>query len=171
MMMKKKIIVNEIDVSGCKYWKGYCRIASLCDYAGHLCEVTPNCNYKNWKRKEQECEELKEKLENYCYDCDVAERMAEVTYRATGGRLSYSNYTLEAIEQAYNDQLRIDVEYRTKELEEQLDSVVREWEEYTEKYKQVLREIKNLTESQEYVGFWEDCLSEIGRKASEVLDE
>ena len=38
-------------------------------------------------------------------------------------------------------------------------------------YKQALREIKNLTESEEYVGFWEDCLSEIGRKASEVLDE
>ena len=75
------------------------------------------------KHKEQECEELKEKIENYCFDCDVAERMRKVTYAVTGGRLSYANYTVEAIEQAYDDQLRIDVEYRTKELEEQLDQL------------------------------------------------
>ena len=50
--------------------------------------------------------------------------MRKVTYAATGGRLSYANYTVEAIEQAYNDQLRIDVEYRTKELEEQLDQQI-----------------------------------------------
>ena len=71
--------------------------------------------------KEQECEELEQKIANYCFDCDVAERMRKVTYAVTGGRLSYANYTVEAIEQAYDDQLRIDVEYRTKELEEQLD--------------------------------------------------
>lgn len=101
-MEDKEIIIDGVDVSGCKYWKGFCRIASLCDYPGHLCEVTPNCNYKNWKRKEQECERLTSKCSQL---------------------------------------------------------------------KQGLTEIKSLTESEEYVGFWEDCLSEIGRKASEVLDE
>ena len=70
-----------------------------------------------------ENKKLKEEKENYCFDCDVAERMRKVTYAATGGRLSYANYTVEAIEEAYNDQLRIDVEYRTKELEEQLDQL------------------------------------------------
>jgi hypothetical protein len=99
------------------------------------------------KAKEQECEYLRKDIKdianlldldtgeeynfgniesaikNYCADCDVAERMRKVTYAATGGRLSYANYTVEAIEQAYNDQLRIDVEYRTKELEEQLDQL------------------------------------------------
>ena len=58
-MTDKQIIIDGVDVSGCKYWKGYCRIASLCDYPGHLCEVTPNCYYKQLKHKEQECEELK----------------------------------------------------------------------------------------------------------------
>lgn len=101
-------------------------------------------------RKEQECKNLREDIKdiarlleldtgeeynfgniesaikNYCFDCDVAERMRKVTYAATGGRLSYANYTVEAIEQAYNDQLRIDVEYRTKELEEQLDQLKEE---------------------------------------------
>ena len=62
-MTDKHIIIDGVYVSGCKYWKGYCRIASLCDYAGHLCEVTPNCYYKKLKAKEQECERLKN--ENY----------------------------------------------------------------------------------------------------------
>lgn len=94
--------------------------------------------------KEQECEELQE-------------RTASIIYSLTGGRLSYSTYTLEGCEQAYHDQLEIDVERATKELQEklqakeqeceelkeQLDSVVREWEEYTELYKQALDEIEN----------------------------
>ena len=62
-MTDKQIIIDGVDVSGCKYWKGYCRIASLCDYAGHLCEVTPNCYYKQLKRKEQECEEWQKEVE------------------------------------------------------------------------------------------------------------
>ena len=61
-MTDKQIIVNGVDVSGCKYWKGYCRIASLCDYPGHLCEVTSNCYYKQLKRKEQE---LQQAMDNY----------------------------------------------------------------------------------------------------------
>ena len=61
-MTDKQIIIDDVDVSGCEYWKGYCRIASLCDYAGHLCEVNPNCYYKQLKRKEQECERYKQAL-------------------------------------------------------------------------------------------------------------
>ena len=53
--------------------------------------------------KEQEREELQE-------------RTASIIYNLTGGRLSYSTYTLEACEQAYHDQLEIDVERATKEL-------------------------------------------------------
>lgn len=122
------------------------------------CKYNPNCHYKQLKRKEQEleqvnkayeecknsrlkaynklqekeqeCEELKEKMEKYCYDCDVAERMRKVIYAATGGRLSYANYTVEAIEQAYNDQLCIDVEYRTKKIEEELNQLKAELEKY-----------------------------------------
>ena len=63
-MTDKQIIIDGVDVSECKYWKGYCRIASLCDYSGHLCEVTPKCYYKQLKAKEQECEELKEEIDD-----------------------------------------------------------------------------------------------------------
>lgn len=74
---------------------------------------------KQLQRKEQECEKLKEEKQDYCLNCDVAERMRKVVHAATGGRLSYANYTVDAIEQAYHDQLEIDVEYRTKGLKEE----------------------------------------------------
>ena len=68
--------------------------------------------------KEQECEELQE-------------RTASIIYSLTGGRLSYSTYTLEGCEQAYHDQLEIDVERATKELEEKLQAKEQEYEELT----------------------------------------
>lgn len=66
-----------------------------------------------------ENEQLKAENEELC------ERMAAVTYRATGGRLSYSNYTLDAIEEAFYDQLDI---LSDKKIEP---------------YKQTLQEIKD----------------------------
>ena len=63
-MTDKQIIIDGVDVSRCKYWKGYCRIASLCDYPGHLCEVNPNCYYKQLKRKEDKIN----KIEDICDD-------------------------------------------------------------------------------------------------------
>lgn len=61
-MSERKIIINDIDIANCKFWKGYCRIGSLCDYARHLCEVKSDCYYKQLKRKEQECEKYKQAL-------------------------------------------------------------------------------------------------------------
>ena len=69
--------------------------------------------------KEQEREELQE-------------RIASIIYSLTGGRLSYSTYTLEGCEQAYHDQLEIDVEKATKELEEKLQAKEQECEELKE---------------------------------------
>ena len=46
-------------------------------------------------------------------------RIANIIYNLTGGRLSYSTYTLEGCEDAYRDQLNIDVERATKELEKE----------------------------------------------------
>lgn len=91
--------------------------------------------------KEQECEELHN-------------RTASIIYRLTGGRLSYSTYTLEGCEDAYTDQLRIDVERATKELSEEneilksenftFEELIKTQEDEMDKLKQALDEIAEL---------------------------
>lgn len=141
-MSNKLIIIHGVDVTDCNYLHTsvFNEEAALCDIAlqvGQDCINTPNCYYKQLKRKEEECEELKEEKENYCFTCDVAERMRKVTYAATGGRLSYANYTVEAIEQAYQDQLNYQVEQETKELTEELQRKEQECEEL-KKYRPII---------------------------------
>lgn len=93
---------------------------------------------KQLQRKTAECEELKEEKQDYCLNCDVAERMRKVVHAATGGRLSYANYTVDAIEQAYHDQLEIDVEYRTKILKEENTNLQHKLRIVTEALKDVI---------------------------------
>ena len=102
---------------------------------------------KQLARKTQECKELeieKEELNN---------RMAEVIYRATGGRLSYSNYTLDAIEQAFNDQLEVlsdqKVEEETKELKQELYLIQNEIHSKTEYIQEQREYIKQLEQKYE----------------------
>jgi len=51
----KQIIIDGVDVSRCIYYKA----TGKYNTCGYDCELTHNCYYKNWQRKEQECEELK----------------------------------------------------------------------------------------------------------------
>ena len=64
-MTDKQIIIDGIDISGCEYClkmtKYRCTIQR--DVYKCLCEENPNCHYKQLKRKEQECEELKKQVE------------------------------------------------------------------------------------------------------------
>ena len=64
-MINKQIIIDGVDVSGCNFTlerdgkiKCECTHATgfgvVCD-----CESWKTCDYKNYKRKEQECERLK----------------------------------------------------------------------------------------------------------------
>ena len=138
-MTDKEIIIDGVDVSECKYFQSSC----VPDYSGgylyknvcrnhgfYDCDKKP-CAFKcieyqkQLKRKEQECEKLHE-------------RIASIIYNLTGGRLSYSTYTLEACEQAYRDQLDIDVEKATREL--QVD---------VSKYKQALDGIEEYLDAQQ----------------------
>lgn len=124
----EQIIIDGVDVSECEYLEnGMCNAERESDgYTGWECcdPECSNCYYKQLARKTQECEELKTENE------ELNDRMAEVTFRATGGRLSYSNYTLDAIEKAFNDQLEIlsdqKVEEETKELEKEIEILEKE---------------------------------------------
>ena len=68
-MGNKEIIIDGVDVSGCEYYNKYdktCREVNG-NYDTDICEFdkceNSNCYYKQLKRKEQECEELKEELQ------------------------------------------------------------------------------------------------------------
>lgn len=150
--MDKEIIIDGVDVSGCKYYKhndensGWSSCISKDEEHIHavnpLCCEKEDCLFKQLARKTQECNELK--IENE----ELNNRIAEVTYRATGGRLSYSNYTLDAIEQAFNDQLEIlsdqKVEEEIKELNQKLYLVQNEVHVKTEYIQEQREEIKQL---------------------------
>lgn len=119
--------------------KGACKLNST------DCNDTDGCFikklYQQLKRKEQELEELHE-------------RITSIIYSLTGGRLSYSTYTLEGCEQAYHDQLEIDVERATKELEEEneilksenftLEAIIKTQEEVINKYKEAFDNIEQF---------------------------
>ena len=180
---KEQIIIDGIDVSGCKYYKhndensGWSSCISKDEEHIHavnpLCCEKEDCLFKQLARKTQECNELK--IENE----ELNNRMAEVTYRATGGRLSYSNYTLDAIEQAFNDQLEIlsdqKLEEEIKELNQKLYLVQNEVHFKTEYIQEQREEIKQLEQECEElkrkVELMMDCADCKVDKYKQALDE
>jgi hypothetical protein len=83
-MTDKQIIIDGVDVSGCPFFEderkllnpagqelNFKNICSLSFYnftdfdKDFLCNQSPNCYYKQLKRKEQECERLKKEVEFY----------------------------------------------------------------------------------------------------------
>lgn len=78
-MTDKEIIIDDVDVSGCEKQGETIagitcgngeriRLANEIITKHRLCKDNPNCIYKKYKRKEQECEELKERLESFQKD-------------------------------------------------------------------------------------------------------
>ena len=62
-MTDKQIIIDGVDVSGCKnLMQGIVPFGCMEDRKTCSCMNNPNCLYKQLKRKEQECEELKEEV-------------------------------------------------------------------------------------------------------------
>ena len=61
MTDKEQIIIDGVDVVGCKYFN---RFRSICHNKNLCCdcEKNPNCHYKQLKRKEQECKKLNNKI-------------------------------------------------------------------------------------------------------------
>lgn len=109
--------------------------------------------------------ELKAELEQKEKECEeLHKRTASIIYHLTGGRLSYSTYTLEACKEAYADQLRIDVERATKELEEENEELKKQLKEYQEQEPTVINTISNL---QLQVKAW----IEQSQKYKQALDE
>ena len=137
MTDKQEVIINNINLDDVKKLL----------YTGQRTAITTATFEKIielLEEKTAECEELKKEKQDYCLNCDVAERMRKVVHAATGGRLSYANYTIDAIEQAYHDQLEIDVEYRTKGLKEENTKLQHKLQIATEALKAIQNNCKNV---------------------------
>lgn len=117
-----QVLIDNIDEFGSKF------VTYKADSMKDLLENT----LEYIKNKEQECEELHS-------------RTASIIYSLTGGRLSYSTYTLEGCEQAYHDQLEIDVERATKELQEELRAKEQECKNLEEEIRGCRIGIKNIS--------------------------
>ena len=73
-MVNKEIYIDGVDVSGCEHFSGTYAKECKAVYANSgykelhdlKCNKSPNCYYKQLKAKEQECEELKEALNEGC---------------------------------------------------------------------------------------------------------
>lgn len=61
--MTDKQIIDGVDVCGCNFLgvKLTKKYMCMCDGID-FCSDEPNCHYKNWQRKEQECDKLKQTL-------------------------------------------------------------------------------------------------------------
>ena len=63
-MADKQIIIDDIDVSGCDFYIDSKNLEFNCKQTpqSYFCKNQPNCYYKQLKRKEQECDELKKEI-------------------------------------------------------------------------------------------------------------
>ena len=61
--MQNNIIIDGVDVSGCEYYDKN-KPSLTCTCEEYSCSECYNCYYKQLKRKEQECEELKKQLQH-----------------------------------------------------------------------------------------------------------
>ena len=130
--MDKQIIIDDVDISGCEYClkmtKYRCTIQR--DIYKWLCEENPNCYYKQLKRKEQECEELKEDRERWKSNFN--------------GKVSAIEELLQQLDQLKAKNIKI---YKTlTEIKEIADKDFRHtaWEEYAKQLKQILQKISEV---------------------------
>lgn len=94
MTDKEEIIIDGVGVSKCEY---VCNTAfgNICcklpfNEEIHCCNI-PNCYYKQLKRKEHECEEIKAQIETYSKMLETPEFKVALTDIRTGEREMWRN--------------------------------------------------------------------------------
>ena len=119
-MTDKQIIIDDVDISECNFTlerdgkiKCECTHATgfgvICD-----CEAWKTCHYKNYKRKEQECDQLKVELEQ-----EKALKETYLTcYKAKYGDIEGKLFKLKA----ENEELK----EKNKKLKEEIEDLITE---------------------------------------------
>ena len=119
-MTDKHIIIDGVDVSGCKKYEHEivrcnATLKNMC-FCGGRCTYKKNadCYFKQLKRKEQECEELKKNVEHWKMEYKEAKAKGEWTYDLVKKRLCEQldqlKQTLAEIEEIAED-FYLDGEY------------------------------------------------------------
>ena len=154
-MENKEIYIDGVDVSGCIHYKA----TGKYNTCGYDCGLTQNCYYKQLKRKEQECEELKKIIDE-----------------AKNSKLDLKSFLVgEAIQNEYEEQ-HDQLKAENKELKEELEEL-KEENEYNEanaiEFKQTLTEIKEIAQYDVYTSHTDLCikLNLVKKKISEVEND
>ena len=128
-------------------------------------------------RKEQECEELKKELQKNFEEKDTLHLIIDRLLEASGYDTNTASaedfedvYEHMRYEQQQLDQLKADRKEALKQLEfVRTLNTVKEAE--IRKLSKTLTEIKEIAEDESYIGFWDEQISKILQKISEVEDE
>ena len=143
-MSRKPIIINDVDVSECEFYINSKNLEFNCKQTpqSYFCKNQPNCYYKQLKRKEEECEELKSVRYSWMSKCEQETKMKEF-YQDVLDELKAENKKMEKgyIElteivapyiddfTGYNEELGgFDIVLCIKELMQQLDQLKEEVE-------------------------------------------
>ena len=151
--MAENIIINGCDVSGCKHYKSRTCIADYCltdmPFGEAKCELNPNCHYKQFKVKEQECERTKERLESFQKDYSKLYQVVENKgYIKELDQLKAENnkYALFIEKLCDYAGLECDDEEQAMRTLSDLASQMNKARWIIDKYKQTLTEIKEIAE-------------------------
>lgn len=136
-MTDKQIIINGVDVSGCECYNPNIKMDCLLHpLQSDACKNNPNCHYKLYKRKEQECEIWK----NQILTIDDETITVQITQQQ-----------FEEYNQLKTENEKLDTE--NKRLVAELANPVFDSFEELDKLKQTLTEIKEIAENvQSFVG-------------------
>ena len=175
-MTDKQIIINRVDVSGCKFFRnGIC--ASPINPKCKLCvEINEKmCYYKQLKRKEQECEELKSQLTSLSYADAICALEIDLEHKTQEcEELKKQLMDFMNGEYCVNGCAKMQTqykEYHTK-LIEQLDQLKASKEQVEQKLKQIEKLcIKNSTKSSFCHGIENKDMQKLAIRILQIISE
>lgn len=163
-MTDKPIIIDGVDVSGCRqYMLRYMEDYDIdtFDYCRHYFKLCKDvdvkyCYYKQLKAKEQECEELKKNVEHWKMDHKEAKAKGEWTYDLVKKRLEQQLDKLKAENEKYSFFIEKLCDYIGLECDSE-EQAMRTLSDFArqmnkarlviDRYKQTLTEIKEIAEN------------------------
>lgn len=175
MTDKELIIIDGVDVSGCKHHRKCILPDNIgCEIDDFLCCDKPNCDYKQLVRKTQECEQIKEKyealklenkegyeivaeLKHECEELKKANLHIDTNRQCKGKKLKRIEELISACEAGYTDEFIQKIYGIIQEPEPTINDYS-----ITGRYRKALEEIESVTKI--------NCEEICGRKLEDCND-